>query len=57
MQDVWQDRIKGGTGQCQLTEVGSPSLGTLDVNYVPGWDCCMYYKKGFESPVGLTRGL
>lgn len=57
MQDVWQDRIKEGTGQCQFTEVGSSSLGTLDVNYDPGWDCCMYYKKGFESPVGLTRGL
>lgn len=43
--------------QCPFTKVGSSSLGNLDVNYHLGWGCCMYYKKGFESPTGLTRDL
>lgn len=53
----WQDRIYEGTGQCQFTQVGNSSLGTLDVNYDPGWDCCIFYKKCSGSPTGLTREL
>lgn len=53
----WQDRIYEGTGQCQFTQVDNSSLGTLDVNYDPGWDCCIFYKKCSGSPTGLTREL
>lgn len=50
------NRIKEEIGQGQFTNLGSSSLGNLDVNYDPGWDCCMYNKKGVESPTGLTKG-
>lgn len=57
MCNVWQDRVKEGSGQCQFTQVGNSSLGTFDVNYDPGWDCFIFYKKGSGSPKGLTREL
>ena len=57
MCNVWQDRIKEGTGQYQFTQVGNSSLGTSDAYYGPGWDCFIFYKKGSGSPTGLTREL
>lgn len=55
MHSLWQEKIKAGSRQCQLTDVGSSSVGNLDVNYDPGQICCMYYKKGLEGATRLTR--
>lgn len=44
VQDVWQDRIKEGTRQCQVTNVVRASLAHLDAHCGPGWDCCLQYK-------------
>lgn len=51
---LWQES-RARSRQCQLTGVGSSSVGHLDVNYDPGRICCMYYKKGLGSPTRLTR--
>lgn len=55
MYTLWHERIKAGSGQCLLTDVGSSSVGNLDVNYNPRRICCMHYKKGLGSAARLTR--